>query len=77
MIQNQPEPLMQSALMQSIKRAVQEEIELEYERLKKEVVERLDRRKDEVVAGVLISVMKTVQVNTMDDKIVFTIHKQS
>lgn len=62
-------------LIDAIRTHLQKEIGLEFEEKKKVFIEEIDRRKDEIVAATLINVMKSVDFQHMQDRIVFTVRK--
>jgi hypothetical protein len=60
-----------------ISKAIRSGIEAEFDEQLKKFTDRMKERREEVVAAVLISAMRTVEVNTMTDRITFTIHKDA
>ena len=65
--------------IQLIEQVVQNGIKVEvgkaFEEHKKQMLEKLDKDKDAIIAGILIDVMKLVEIESMGNKIVFTIRK--
>lgn len=47
----------------------------EFERHKNDLVATLDRRKDEIISGIILNVKKMVDIESRSDRIVFTIRK--
>lgn len=58
-----------------VKRGIQFEINAEFERQKEEMIKNLDRRKDEIISGILLGVMKSVQINSVGETTTFVIRK--
>lgn len=65
----------QNLLNQAILDAVKKRTEEHYETLKKELIERLDRERNNIIAGVSLEVMKLVQYQTIQDNLVITVRK--
>lgn len=58
-----------------VERAIQMEIELMFEKAKEDFIKNLDKEKDTLVAGVLINMKKTMDIQTSDNRIIFTIRE--
>lgn len=56
-----------------IKKALQSEVEREFDALKKNLVEDLERRKNEICAGIMIGLMKTVEFEVARDRVTIVI----
>jgi len=68
-------PTFAEELKGAIKHAIQKEIANEFEVLKKKMVEDLDYKKDQLVAGILLNVMSMVSMHSNERETVFTIRK--
>lgn len=59
--------------------AIEQTIAKETERLMKEATEgikkEMERRTPEIIAGIIVDVMQLAEFQTMNDRVVFTIHK--
>lgn len=60
-------------ILQSIERAIRQEAEAEFDRAKKEMIDRLYKRKDEIIAGISISIMEYVKMETISNELVITV----
>lgn len=58
-----------------IEDGIQNEVEKEFDILKDNLIIELERKKNEICAGILLNVMKTVDIQQMQDRIVFTIRE--
>lgn len=58
-----------------VERAIQMEIELMFEKTKEDFIKNLDKEKDTLIAGILVNMKKSMDVQTMDNRIVFTIRE--
>jgi hypothetical protein len=65
----------QSFLLDAIKQTVKKEAERLYEEQKQVLIKEFDRRKDEIVAGIVLHVQKYVQMERMQENLVITIRK--
>jgi hypothetical protein len=52
-------------------------IEEEYDRCAKDAAERVERLKGEVVAGMMITLMKTANMQVLQDKLIITIQTKT
>lgn len=59
----------------AIRDQVAREVAADFEALKNKMIEDLDRRKDEICSGVVLNVMKYVQMQTINENLVITIKK--
>lgn len=59
--------------LEALHKGIEMVAEEEFERAKEDMVKRLEARKDEVVAGITINLMETVDINTMKDRLVITV----
>lgn len=64
---------MNDKILDYIQRAIQEEAELEFEHAKEEMIKRLDAKKDEVIAGITLNIMKRIRMETMTNELVITV----
>lgn len=62
-------------LFDAIRRGVQQETERRWEEYKKEFLEKLERDKDMIVAGIVLDVMQHVKMETMGREMVVTVRK--
>lgn len=63
-------------LNRAIEDAVRKETEAEFHALKQQLIEKLDRERDTIIAGVTLNVMKLVSFETMKDNLIITVRKQ-
>lgn len=68
---------LEEVIIDGIQEAVNMEGQKIFEQKKKEMVEDLERRKNEIVSGIVIGLMKHVQVQTMGDSLTLTIREIS
>lgn len=59
-----------------IKKGLEETIEAEYEKAKKELVERLEREKAVAIAGLTLNIMKMVDMQNLGERLVLTIRQE-
>lgn len=59
----------------AIKQEIDREVAIRFEALKVELLEKLDRDKDTICAGIVLNVVKYVEVQTIGEKVVITIRK--
>lgn len=64
-----------NVLLKSIKDYLHKAVAEEFEVKKQELIASIDKRKDEIVAATLIDVMKSVDMRTSMDHVVFTVRK--
>ncbi len=64
--------LLQRAIIAAVKR----DTEVAFDQFRKELTEKLDRERDNIVAGVALNVMKHVQFETMNQNLVITVRKE-
>ena len=64
-------------LIDDIKKAMQNMAEEEFERAKEEMIQRLENKKAEVVSGIVINLMKYVNMHTLTDRLVIEIKKEN
>jgi superfamily I DNA and RNA helicase len=64
---------LQDVLVKAIEKGLEECVNEEFERGKKVILERIDRAKGEIVAGILVQLMKTTDMQISQDRIIFTI----
>jgi hypothetical protein len=62
-------------LLEYVKRGLQTEVEKEFNRLKENLIKELDSRKNQICAGILLDVMKNVEMNRMGENVTFTIRE--
>lgn len=62
-------------IVDAIKSAIKRNVEAEFEEKKKQLIRDLDLRKDEICAGILIDVMRTVDIQSFNDRVIVTIRK--
>lgn len=62
-------------LEKAIKEAITRDTEALFEEKKKQLIQEIDLRKSEVCAGVVLNVMKHVQMETRMDNLIITIRK--
>lgn len=63
-------------IIEAIENSIKQEATVEFERAKKEMIERLDKRKDEIIAGISISIMEYVMIERMGNQLVIRIETQ-
>lgn len=63
-------------IQKHIEKAVRESIETEYNKLKVELMHRLDEDKDAVLAGISLNVMKTIEFHHLEDRLVIELKTQ-
>jgi hypothetical protein len=56
---------------------LRKEVEARYEILKKEMIERLDRDKDIIIAGLVLHLQKTMLIETHGERIVIELRTKS
>lgn len=64
-----------SFIRENVESGVKTLVSQAFDRKKKELVDELDKEKDILVAGILLNVMKHVQIETLRENIVVTIKK--
>ena len=62
-------------LRDAVRDAMDREVKSRYETLKNEFIEQLDRDKDQICAGILLTLEKHVTFKTMGQELVITIRK--
>ncbi len=67
----------QNLIEKAILDAVRKDTEYAFEYLKKELLERLDRERDTIIAGVVLNVSKLVNYQTIGENLVITVRKES
>lgn len=65
-----------SLLPQFLKKAIDGEITRATEQEFEEAKNRLEKRKSEIIAGVVLYVTKMVQFETMSDKVIITVREE-
>jgi hypothetical protein len=58
---------------EAIENALKEEFDLIFEEKKKELVDRLDSRKDEILASLTLKLMKHIDMQSLHDKLIITL----
>lgn len=59
----------------AIEKGIAEMIEYEFEEEKKRVIERIERKKAEVIAGIIVEIMSQTDITILQDRFIFTIRK--
>lgn len=60
-------------LMDKVQETVEKEVEVIFEEKKQEMIAEMEKRKNEVVAGIVIGLMKHVSMDVYKDQITLTI----
>ena len=68
-----PETPKGDVIRTAIEHGLKVELEAEYEILKKQLIEKLDRQKDVIISGILLHLMKKTSLQTFEEKVVVTI----
>lgn len=72
-------PFFSEQLVKSIEKAIGESLKNlisdRFESVRKDFNDKLEREKDQVIAGIAINVMKYLQVETMNDHIIIKVNK--
>ncbi len=58
-----------------IEDGIQIEVEKEFDILKEKLLKDLETKKNEICAGILLNVMKMIDIQQFQDKVVFTIRE--
>lgn len=58
-----------------IKDGIQKEVEKEFDIMKNRLIKDFEIKKNEICAGILLSVMKTIDIQRFEDRIIFTIRE--
>lgn len=66
----------QTLIHDAISKAIKKDTETAFEDLKKELIERLDREKDNIISGVVLNVMEYVNYKTIDRNLTITVLKR-
>jgi len=64
-------------LHRAILKGIKEEVEREFEAAKKQAIESLDKRKAEVIAGIVFSITKMTEFQSFNDRVIFTVKTQA
>lgn len=59
----------------AISSVLQKNIEEEFDRLKKDLISKLESRKNEIVSGILLGLVKQINFNTAGDSLIVTIRE--
>lgn len=62
-------------IVDGIKNGVQREVERAFDEHMKQLIKELERDKDTICAGIVLNIMKYVQMQTMQENVVITIRK--
>lgn len=62
-------------ITQYIKDGIQKEVEKEFDIMKDRLIKDFESKKNEICAGILLSVMKTVDIQRFRDQVIFTIRE--
>lgn len=62
-----------SIILGGLKSALKTALEAEYDFLKKDLLERLDNQKDQMIAGIMLHMMKQADIQTMVDRVIITV----
>lgn len=62
-------------ILEAIKDGVQQKVEIAFEESKNRLIERLEKEKDIIVSGVVLNVMRKVDMADYRDNIIITINK--
>lgn len=68
-------PKFNEEIGKAISNALQKNVEAEFDKKKEEMIKALDLRKDEICAGIMIDLMKTVDIGVFGDHVTITIKK--
>lgn len=63
-------------VFEALKKEITNTIEAEYENVKKDFITNLEREKSKTIASIAINVMKLVDFNMMQDRLVLTIRNE-
>ena len=70
-----------SVILGALNDAMRRHLEAEYTAFKDEAVakliERMDKGKDEIIAGILLHLMKRVDFQSLTDRVIVTVHTQA
>jgi len=65
--------LNEKTLLESIKAAIEKELDAEYDNIRKEFLEKLEKRKNEIIAGMLVNLTKNINVQSINENLIVTI----
>jgi hypothetical protein len=72
---------MENDFLKALSKAIQDElkgvVEERYEILKKELIEKLDKDKDQVIAGIVLNLEKSVTIDRFENKLVIEVKTES
>lgn len=60
-------------LRDAMERSLKENLDAKFEELKKGWIEKIDKEKDQILAGIALNVMRMVKFDTFQDNIVLTV----
>lgn len=66
---------MEQILLKSMQQSIEQEVGYLWERKKKEIVEEIDRKKSEAIAGIALHIMNQIDMRTLEDRLVITLKK--
>ncbi|MFA5397978.1 MAG: hypothetical protein WC346_18345 [Methanogenium sp.] len=58
-----------------IEQGIKQEVEKEFDALKDKLIKDLEMKKNEICAGILLNIMKTIDIQNLNDRVIFTIRE--
>lgn len=63
-------------LVSVIEKAIKEDVEAAWEEKKQRMIEELEREKSKSIAGIVLYVMKTMDIQTIEDRLIITVRQE-
>lgn len=70
-------PQFNELILQYIQKALKEEVEINWEEYKKKMIEDIDRRKSEAIAGIVLHVMKHLEMKTLGETLTIVVRQEN